>query len=135
MFLAQAGTIAQTSEDLQYQHDLCIKKIQRYTSMKNTGIVMTVGGGAMAIGGIILFSNSLDDLNEYNNTYYAEGDEGANAFVGLLMAELGVGIAAGGIVLWTIGSSKVRKYTNKMNSLSFNLNDDPRRALSLTYRF
>lgn len=103
--------------------------------MKNNGIVMTFAGGAMAVGGILLISNSIDDLNEYNNTYYAEGDEGANAFFGILMAEIGVGVAAGGIVFWTIGSSKVKKYTNKLNSLSLNLNDDPRRALSLTYRF
>lgn len=100
--------------------------------MRNTGRTLTILGGAMLIGGIIMAS-SADDLY-YNSTYsssgsYSEGDpQGA---VGVLMIAGGVGMAIPGIIFWTKGAKKYRSHLENERA-SINIKGT---HLALLYQF
>lgn len=107
------------------------KKIVTYSKMKSAGTTMTIGGVLLTAIGISVFASNINtDFN--SNTYDDSVDK---AFVGLLAAEIGVGLAAGGATLWAIGGSKKAKYRRKLNALSLNLNGSLDSKLSLVYRF
>ena len=108
-----------------YQH-----KVETYTTMRSAGIGLTFGGTILTIVGISSMSNALSaDPNLLT-------DEMASKYtVGALCAGLGMTAAGGGIVLWAIGSSKKNYYSQRLNSVSFNINPNPYHLASLTYRF
>ena len=108
-----------------YQH-----KVESFTTMRNAGIGLTLGGTILTIVGISNASNAIaSDPN-------LETDEAIQKYsVGVLVASLGLTAAGGGIVLWAIGGSKKKNYSQKLNSLSFNLNPTTYRLVSLAYHF
>lgn len=136
LFLIVSGLIIfqfSVSAQQANQKDFYWKKIERFNNMKHMGVGMTIGGTILTVIGIGVIS---DAANSYDSNSYYNTDENENKMLlGILTTELGCGVAAGGVVLWTIGASKKNKYTAKMKSLSFNLNTDPLHKLSLTYNF
>ncbi|MDH4092764.1 MAG: hypothetical protein OEV74_15865 [Cyclobacteriaceae bacterium] len=99
--------------------------------MRNVGRTLTVIGGAMLIGGIIVYNNA--DKTFYN-TYqtstgtYNEGDP--QAALGVLMIMGGTGMTIPGIILWTKGAKKYNRYLERETALSIK---GP--GLSVRYRF
>ena len=113
-----------------YRKDLYRKKIGKFTNMRNAGIGLTIGGAVMTIVGITSYSDAITkDPRLETNT------QASRALLGLLAAELGVTMAAGGVVLWAIGGSKINKYSKMLKSVSLNLNPNLHQSLSLAYRF
>jgi hypothetical protein len=108
-----------------YQH-----KVESYTTMRNAGIGLTIGGTILTIAGITSMSNAIASDPDLLT------DEMASKYtIGLLCASLGMTGTGGGIVFWVIGSSKKNYYSQRLNSLTFNLNPNPYHLASLTYRF
>lgn len=117
------------------QKDFYWKKAAKFERMKNAGVGLTIGGIVATVIGVKLISDAARE--EANNSNYGSGtDDNSEKFLGgLVFTELGVGMTAGGIVLWSIGGAKKSKYLAKAKSLSFELNPESTRKLSLTYKF
>lgn len=117
------------------QKDFYWNKAAKYGRMKNAGVGLTIGGIITTVIGVKLLSDAVsDELN--NNNYGTSNDDNSGKYLGgLVFTELGVGMTAGGIVLWSIGGAKKNKYLSKVKSLSFELNPESSRKLSLTYKF
>jgi hypothetical protein len=114
-----------------YNREFLQNKVQRFNSMKNTGIVMTAVGAASAIGGIIALSGA--DW-EQNSDGYETNDE--NGFVGAIFTTIGVGLMAGGITCIAIGDRKSKKYKKALNELTIiPLIGSDKTGLMLTFRF
>lgn len=99
--------------------------------MRNTGRMLTIIGGAMLIGGIIVYSNA--DLNYYNSYTtstgtYTEGDP--QAALGVLMIAGGAGMTVPGIIFWSKGAKKYKRHLEREAAFNFRGRD-----VSLTYRF
>lgn len=104
--------------------------------MRNAGRTLTILGSAMLVGGIIVF-NSADETyyNSYtsNGTTYEEGDP--KAAVGILMIVAGLGTSIPGVILWTKGAKKYKRYLEQHEgeqTVSFNMNGN---GASLRYKF
>lgn len=115
------------------QKDFYWKKAEKFGRMKKTGVGLTIGGAVLTIVGIGLIADAAHtETTSYG--YYNEPNE-ANLMAGVVALELGVGMTAGGIVLWSIGASKKNKYLNRIKTMTLNLNADSRQKLSLVYKF
>lgn len=100
--------------------------------MRNTGRALTICGGALAIGGIIMM-NSADELY-YTTTSGPSGtvEEGdPKGALGVLMTVAGVGMAVPGIIFWSKGQKKYNRYLEQQR-VSFNSTAS---GLSLRYSF
>ncbi|MFH1121939.1 MAG: hypothetical protein V1775_19130 [Bacteroidota bacterium] len=120
------------------REDIYRKKIKSYTRMRNTGVVLTITGAVFTVAGVGLMVDGMNkDLDSYDSyDPYETSDEALTEMtVGLLAFYAGLFMDTGGIVLWSIGGSKKRSYTRKLNAISLNLNPDPRQTLSLSVRF
>ncbi|NOU45993.1 MAG: hypothetical protein HOO86_02915 [Bacteroidales bacterium] len=124
-FTLQAQVQDQNKKKFLYE-----SKVQKFNTMRNAGIVLTIGGAVLTIAGISTMSNAIADDPDMVT------DAGTSKFLtGYLCTALGLTASGGGIVLWAIGGAKKRSYTQKLNSLSLNLNPAPRQMVSLAYRF
>lgn len=99
--------------------------------MRNTGRVLTIIGGAMLIGGIVVFNNADSD---YYNSYttssgtYTEGDP--QAALGVLMIAGGAGMTVPGIIFWSKGAKKYNRHLEREAAFNFRGS-----SISLSYRF
>jgi len=104
--------------------------------MRNAGRTLTILGSAMLIGGIIVLSSA--DEMYYNSTTtssgtYEEGDP--KAALGILMIAGGVGMTVPGVILWTKGAKKYKRYQEQHEdeqTVSFDFKGN---GLALRYRF
>lgn len=100
--------------------------------MRNTGRALTIGGGVLALGGIILMNNA-DELY-YTSTSTSQGvvEEGdPKGALGVLMTVTGVGAMVPGIIFWSKGQKKYNRYLEQQ-SVSLNAGA---KGLSLRYSF
>lgn len=140
---AQAQYLAQVGMSEPAQRNvspIIVNRVERVTykisrppglRMRNTGRTLTLIGGAMLIGGIVVFNNADDDYyNSYttSNGTYTEGD--TQAALGVLMIMGGAGMTVPGIIFWSKGSKKYNRYLER--EAAFNINQN---GLSLSYRF
>src|SRR5258706_13178442 len=113
------------------------QKIQHYTKMKKTGTGLTIAGGALTIVGIALMSSAKYETttNFYGQQQTTSHDP--NAVGGALCLLGGLGMAGAGIPLMAVGSSRVKKYTAQLNTLSLNLKFTPQgqAGIGFTYSF
>jgi hypothetical protein len=121
------------------QEHLYVKKVISYDKMKRGGIGLAIGGTIMTgIGSLLLVDYVNKSVNEYYNDFYDVYTDEQLEFqllMGIAATSLGITAMGGGITLWVIGSAKSRSYTNKLNSLSFNLSPGYKQQFSLAYRF
>jgi hypothetical protein len=128
-----------SAQDFQ-QKDEYAKKIRSYSKMRNTGIILTVSGAVFIVGGVVLIVDGSKTETNYTTTYGYSYNSGSNdnsteILLGVLGITVGVFMDTGGIILWSIGGSKKRNYTKKMNAVSLNLNPNLHQSFSLAYRF
>lgn len=104
--------------------------------MRNAGRTLTIIGGAMLVGGAIVFGSADEtyySYNSYNGTTYEEGDP--KAAIGILMMAGGLGMTIPGVILWTKGAKKYKRYLEQHEgeqTVSFNMNGN---GVSLRYQF
>lgn len=100
--------------------------------MRNAGRTLTICGGALFIGGVIMMNNA-DELyyttTHTQNGTISEGDpKGA---LGVLMTVGGIGMVVPGIILWSKGQKKYNRYMERQ-SVSMRSGSS---GLSLRYSF
>lgn len=104
--------------------------------MRNAGRTLTILGGAMLVGGVIVFGSADETYYSYNTTNgttYEEGDP--KAAIGILMMAGGLGMTIPGVILWTKGAKKYKRYLEQHEgeqTVSFNMNGN---GVSLRYQF
>ena len=95
--------------------------------MRNTGRTLTIIGGAMLIGGIIVYNNADLAYDYYTQTDYKEQQQAA---LGVLMIMGGTGMTVPGIIFWSKGSKKYKRHLEREAAFNFQGT-----GLSLSYRF
>lgn len=95
--------------------------------MRNTGRTLTIIGGAMLIGGIIVYNNADLVYDYYTQTDYKEQQQAA---LGVLMIMGGTGMAVPGIIFWSKGSKKYKRHLEREAAFNFQGS-----GLSVSYRF
>jgi hypothetical protein len=100
--------------------------------MRNAGRTLTICGGVLFIGGVVMMNNA-DELyyttTQTQNGTIQEGDpKGA---LGVLMTVGGIGMAVPGIILWSKGQKKYNRYLERQ-TVSMNVEGT---GLSLRYSF
>ena len=89
--------------------------------MKTAGMVMTFGGAAIGAGGMILFATFLDDF--LNVDLSEEFNDADKFYLGAVGMVLGYATMSGGLVMWTIGNKKIKRYCGG-SSLQIQKNKD-----------
>lgn len=121
------------------QEHLYVKKIISYDKMKRGGIGLAIGGTLITgLGSFLLVDYVNKSINENYNDFYNNYTDEQLEFqylMGIAATTLGVTALGGGITLWAIGASKSKSYTDKLNSISFNLSPGHRQQFSIAYRF
>lgn len=93
-------------------------KIEKFSRMKRTGIVMLVAGSASTVGGIVLLANADWEKTSTGNGSVNYNSNDGNALFGMLLTGVGVGLMGGGIPLALIGHNKAEKYKGQLLSLT-----------------
>ena len=109
-------------------------KIEKYGRMKNTGRLLTVGGGALFGIGMVMASNVTTEMDAYGNTRTTGGNPGG-AVACILLGGAGLGA---GIPLWIVGSHAEDKYRAKLIKGTVSLNLKANRSatgLAITWKF
>ena len=108
-------------------------KVDKFQNMRTTGIVLTAIGIPAFIGGVILYVNGLDESNTSSGDI---SDIEGKAWAGLGLMVIGELALGGGIVLWAMGGSKVKKYRNELNMRQQSLSmQSGKHGIGLVYRF
>lgn len=111
---------------------LYVQKYEKFKRMRNTGIPMMIVGGVMSVVGISQMASA-----EYTTDMYGNKTSDDPAAVrGAMLFLIGAPVCGTGTVLTIIGSSRMKKYNQKLEGLSLNLKTAPMQAgLALTYKF
>ena len=96
--------------------------------MRNTGRTLTIIGGIMLIGGIIVYNDADPVYDSQYTTYYTKDQQ--QAALGVLMVMGGTGMTIPGIILWSKGSRKYKRHLER--EAAFNYQGS---GFSLSYRF
>ena len=112
---------------------LYMQKFEKYRRMKNTGQLLTFGGSAMMVIGIVMISNAAEPTY---NSYGQTTSSGSNVGGGLAMYLLGGCAVGAGVPLWIVGGINKGRYERKLNQVSLTFNSAPQnRGLGIRYRF
>ena len=112
------------------------QKSEKYGRMKNTGMTLTVAGGALFVIGMVVLANSEIKTNTMPGGGSTYTTTKGNPELGALTLLLGAGGLGSGIPLWVIGSHNEKKYQSRFETLSVGFNLTPQRTgLTLAYRF
>ncbi|NJM25660.1 MAG: hypothetical protein HC859_09385, partial [Bacteroidia bacterium] len=98
--------------------------------MKRWGSTMTMLGGGLIIGGIIVVANADPDYNRYNSYYNTYDTTDPKYVWGTIMIVYGVGLTVPGVILWTRGIKKYNEYYEQQRQLSFRMQGN---GVSLKY--
>jgi hypothetical protein len=114
---------------------LYMRKAEKYRKMKNTGQLLTFGGSAMMVIGLVMISNatSTTTYNSYGQTTTSSGNVGG----GLALYLLGGCSVGAGVPLWIVGGINKGRYERKLQqTMTVGINAAPQnRGLVLRYRF
>ena len=127
--------ITEDSAKFDYKEALYQRKVESYTKMKKTGIVMGVSGSGMILLGSIMASAA--DWEQYStSTSSGATTNDPVGIAGVFLIVVGVPLAVTGIVLGAVGSKKQKYYSGMLENLSLNISTSPQQTgLTLTYRF
>lgn len=99
--------------------------------MRNVGRTLTIIGGGLLIGGIIVYNNAdrtYDSGYQGSQATYTEGDK--QAFLGVFMTFNGIGMTVPGLILWNNGAKKYKRHLEREAAFNFQGT-----GISLSYRF
>jgi hypothetical protein len=98
--------------------------------MRNVGRTLTVLGGGMLIGGIVVFHNADKTIYTYQTSSGTYNEVDPKVALGVLMVMGGTGMTVPGIILWSKGARKFNRYLEQQTACVFNGT-----SVSLQYRF
>jgi hypothetical protein len=112
---------------------LYMQKFEKYRRMKNTGQLLTFGGSAAMVIGIVMISNAAE------TSYSSSGQPtstGGNVGSGVAVYLLGGCAVGAGIPLWIVGGINKGRYERKLKTVSMAFNSSPQnRGLAIRYKF
>jgi hypothetical protein len=133
LFTFSLSSVAQiNSEKARY-----LIKVDKYTRMKSTGIVMIVAGTVATVVGISNMSSAkyTTSTNPYTGAPQRTTSD-PSAVTGALLFLGGTGLLGAGIPLTIIGSKKSKQYQRKVDALSLHINVNPQQqGVALSYKF
>lgn len=104
------------------------KKFQKFKRMRTAGIILTAVGSGVTIAGISVI-NSTKKHNYTKHQSDSNFENTVNYAGGVILTCVGVSMIGGGVTMWTIGNSKMKKYGR---DISLNTNEN---GLSLSFNF
>ena len=106
-----------TADDLDFNSYHAVKdKCQTYKSMRTAGLVMTIVGPPVFVGGVILLFSSI-----FDEDYYDDDAGLGRAGLGLLGMGTGAVLTGAGVPLLIVGGIKSKKYCGAKGKSSMNL--------------
>jgi len=100
--------------------------------MRGAGMIMTICGGGLMIVGAIIYSNADPNSGQVytnsNGTTYTDGE--MDQAMGVLGVVAGAGLTVPGLILWSKGTKKYKRYLETQTAFNFTKN-----GVGLTYRF
>lgn len=120
----------------QYDNDklFYVLKSEKYRRMKNTGAILTIGGGILTVVGLSTLMNATVTTTSYGGGQTQTSTTG-NPVGGAIVYLLGVAGLGSGIPLWIVGRHAERKYNRKFETISIRVNLNQQRTdLTLTCR-
>ncbi len=114
---------------------LYLEKAEKYRRMKTTGKVLTLGGSAMAVIGLVtLISSTTTTTN--NGSGPTQTSSTGNPEAGAMTYLLGNVAAGVGVPLWIVGGINEGRYNRKAGAISVRLQASPQdMGMKLLYRF
>ncbi|MCX6328642.1 MAG: hypothetical protein NTZ85_03870 [Bacteroidia bacterium] len=124
-------------EDLRFKYQ---SKIKHYDRLQATGSNMAIWGGVLTAGGAALIIIGANNYSpETDNSLYTTDYDYESLLVllsGVLCAEIGIPLFAGGLAMNANCKRKGNEYRNKLQNLSLNVICNPKvQGLSLVYKF
>lgn len=98
--------------------------------MRNVGRTLTIAGGALFIGGFIVYNNADKNVYTYQTSTGTVNEIDPKAALGVLMIVGGTGMTVPGIILWAKGSRKFNRYLERETACVINGT-----TISVRYRF
>lgn len=115
--MAQEYTFTSGENRSQYLHQKSLRTAtvklpgQR---MRNVGRILTICGGALAIGGIVMMNNADELYYTSTQTQHGTVNEGdPKGALGVFMTISGVGMMVPGVILWSKGQKKYNRYLER----------------------
>jgi hypothetical protein len=100
--------------------------------MRKAGMIMTICGGGLMIAGAIVYSNADPNAGpvhvNQNGQPYTDGE--VDQAMGVLGVMAGAGLTIPGLILWSKGGKKYKRYLDTQTAFNFTKN-----GAGLTYRF
>ena len=135
LLAALLPTLTQAAAPREYDRTYLEGRMQKFRNMRSTGFTMAGIGAVALIGGIVLASNGEWEEQQSMNGGTNYNAQDASAGFGLLGIVLGVPLTLGGVILGSIGNSKVDKYEAMLQGMSLDLQLGDRKGARLAYRF
>lgn len=124
-------------DNLKFQYE---KKVKRYDRFQATGSKMATWGGILTLGGATMIIIGAKNYSpETDNSLYTTDYDYESMLVilsGVLFAEIGIPLFAGGLAMHANGKRKSNEYRDKLQKLSLGVICNPKiQGLSLVYKF
>jgi hypothetical protein len=131
IFISTSNMNAQAYQELSQEQ--LQKKVESYKSMKTTGMVMTFIGIPALVAGAVLYVNWVVSNTNYSSNSSIDSGGAVGGLVLMVVREL---MTVGGIVLWSIGGNKSKKYQRKLDESTGKLSlKSGKYGVGLVYRF
>ncbi|WP_300602802.1 hypothetical protein [Niabella sp.] len=124
----QSKTIFQSPDAAKAQMRAA-KTIEHWQKLRRSGAILTGGGVACIVGGIVLVAAGDNQANNGYNYSSTDTPGEAKVVVGAMGIAGGIMALGGGITMLAISNNRIKKYTNRM---SFDMGN---RSAKLAYRF
>ncbi len=138
LFLLAFLFVAQTTMGQGFDKDKMFYagKAEKYKRLKNTGMLLSIAGGVLAVVGVSKINDSVSNSTYYNGTYYNNSNSNSGGETGALLFLGGVAGLGAGIPLWIVGAHAQHKYERKLEGIGVRLNiNQQNKGLTLSYRF
>lgn len=136
IFMVLSVTLSSFAQIINADSALYQSKVESYTKMKRTGGTLAIIGGGLTLVSILMVSNANweESHDMYGNTNYTTSDGGG--VFGILGLFVGVPMAVTGIVLSSIGSKKVKYYSEKLKNVKMGMyHNGQQTGVTLVIRF
>jgi hypothetical protein len=114
--------------------ELFQQKIDHYRNHKDIGVVMAVVSIPVTVYAVSVFKDGVNFSYEDHPDNQWQGAD--LVLAGIVIGVVGIGMLAGGVILYSNGNRKMKQYQTKLNELKAGTYYTPNQfGITLTYRF
>jgi hypothetical protein len=112
--------------ELQKQKEYLEGKVRHYSNLTTGGVIMTVAGGALMIGGLTINPSTGSTFNEEANKFFGK----------IALTTVGLGFTAAGMAVMINGIVHSQKFKEQLKKVNLDLKYTPAGpGISLRYKF